>query len=65
DPAGKTDRRNRAAARGEKRVARNDPEGVNIRFQGEGFGYPQRGFALLEFHSLVEIPNIKFQISNK
>jgi len=27
--------------------------------------YPQRGFALLKVHSLIEIPNIKYQISNK
>jgi hypothetical protein len=27
-------------------------------------GYAQRGFALLEFHSLIEIPNVKFQIFN-
>jgi len=26
--------------------------------------YPQRGFALLEVHGLIEIPNIKLQISN-
>jgi hypothetical protein len=32
---------------------------------GLGFGYPQRGFALLEFYCLIEIPNIKTQISNK
>jgi len=29
--------------------------------RGPVFGYPQRGFALLKGHWLIEIPNNKFQ----
>jgi hypothetical protein len=35
-----------------------------LKAKGPGFGYPQRGFALLEVHGFIEIPNIKLQISN-
>jgi hypothetical protein len=34
--------------------------------EGEpGYGFPQRGCALLKFHWLIETPNIKFQSANK
>ena len=32
--------------------------------KGPGFDYPQRGFALLAVHWLIEITNIKLQITN-
>jgi hypothetical protein len=32
---------------------------------GPGFGYPQRGFALLKVHCLIEISNNKSQKTNK
>jgi len=40
-------------------------EKVKILSGESGFGYPQRGFALPEFYCLIEIPNIKSQISSK
>ena len=33
--------------------------------KGPGFGYPQRGFALLKVHYLIEISNTKSQKTNK
>jgi len=41
------------------------PSKIPLRGGGPGFGYPQRGVALLEFHWLIEIPNIKSQITKK
>ncbi len=49
-----------------KRMCKNPgPSKIPLCGGGPGFGYPHRGFALLEFHWLIEIPNIKSQISNK